>query len=443
MTNCLLPKEEVGGSDQPVFDSIDVRRKTILFRYVAEEFVLSFAVVFLFFFFIFFINQILLMAEEILSKNVAYGDVLRLIIYAVPNIISYSFPFSALVGGLMAVGRLVGDNEVLAMQSAGIPLKTIALPIFSLGLIFGGMAYFSNDVLLPAGTMKFNTLYREILYSNPALELESYSIKRYRDRVIATGKVQAGSIEDIVIFDRDEKKNQRTINASRAVLDKNYGSAGVISLRLHDVVSIVSDQKRRGYYEYSSAETMEYNILLKDISLAVHSLTPREKSVRAIIAEIDEKKGQLKERELHNQQQILNLETDIAGAYLEKFLSGGTEVTNRINGKLEQLKTARERDIRDRSLQMHRLEFHKKIALPAACVVFLLFAFPAGILARKGGKSIGFGIGLFVCMLYWGLLFAGQTLGIRSNLSPWIAIWAGNLVILIAGISLLIVRSRR
>ncbi|WP_321991683.1 LptF/LptG family permease [Marispirochaeta aestuarii] len=420
-----------------------IRRKTILFRYVAGEFVLSFAVVFLFFFFIFFINQILLMAEEILSKNVAPGDVLRLIVYAVPNIISYSFPFSALVGGLMAVGRLVGDNEILAMQSAGIPLKTIALPIFTLGLIFGVLAYFSNDVLLPAGTMRFNTLYREILYSNPALELEAYSIKRYRDRVIATGKVESGSIEDIVIFDRDEKKNRRTINASRGVLDKNYGSGGVISLRLYDVVSIVSDQKRRGFYEYSSADIMEYNILLKDISLAVHSLTPREKSIRDIIAVIKEKREQLSQRAMHNQMQVDQLQTDLAALYLETFLSGRKLPGAKIAARQEQLRTARERDIRDRSLQMHLLEYHKKIALPAACVIFLLFAFPAGVLTRKGGRSIGFGIGLFVCMLYWGLLFAGQTLGIRSDLSPWIAIWTGNLVILAAGTGLLVIRSRR
>jgi lipopolysaccharide export system permease protein len=420
-----------------------IRRKTILFRYVAGEFILSFAVVFLFFFFIFFINQILLMAEEILSKNVAPGDVLRLIVYAVPNIISYSFPFSALVGGLMAVGRLVGDNEILAMQSAGIPLTAIALPIFTLGLIFGILSYFSNDVLLPAGTMKFNTLYREILYSNPALELEAYSIKRYRDRVIATGKVEAGTIEDILIFDQDEKKNRRTINASKGVLDKNYGSGGIISLRLYDVVSIVSDQKRRGFYEYSRADVMEYNILLKDISLAVHSLTPREKSVRDILSVIEEKKNQLAQRVTHNRQQEEQLREDLSAVYLENFLAGKTSLGPRITAKQEQLKTARERDIRDRSLQMHLLEFHKKIALPAACVIFLLFAFPAGVLTRKGGRSIGFGIGLFVCMLYWGFLFAGQTLGIRSNLSPWIAIWAGNLVILASGIILLFIRSRR
>ena len=422
---------------------ISIRRKTILFRYVAEEFLLSFTVVFLFFFFIFFINQILLMAEEILSKNVALGDVLRLIAYAIPNIISYSFPFSALVGGLMAIGRLVGDNEILAMQSAGIPLKTIAVPIFALGIIFGGLAYFSNDVLLPAGTMRFNTLYREILYSNPALELESYSIKRYRDRVIATGKVEAGTIEDIEIFDTDEKKNRRTITASKGVLDKNYGGGGVISLRLYDVVSIVSDQKRRGFYEYSLADTMEYNILLKDISLAVHSLTPREKSIRDILTVIKEKRAQLALRVQHNQNELERIELDMNSVYLNTFLAGKTSLSKDIRTKQEQLSAAKNREIRDRSLQMHLLEFHKKIALPAACVIFLLFAVPAGILTRKGGRSIGFGIGLFVCIIYWGFLFAGQTLGIRSNLSPWIAIWIGNMIIMLAGIALLIVRSRR
>ena len=100
---------------------------------------------FLFFFFIFFINQILLMAEQILSKHVAVADVARLIIYAIPNIISYSFPFSSLVGGLMAVGRLGGDNELLAMQAAGIPLKMISVPFLLMGVIIGGAAFLSND----------------------------------------------------------------------------------------------------------------------------------------------------------------------------------------------------------------------------------------------------------------------------------------------------------
>ena len=60
--------------------------------YVGREYLLSFTVAFLFFFFLFFLNQILVMAEEIFSKKVAFWDVLRLILYSLPVVIAFSFP---------------------------------------------------------------------------------------------------------------------------------------------------------------------------------------------------------------------------------------------------------------------------------------------------------------------------------------------------------------
>lgn len=409
--------------------------RRVLFQYIAGEFLLSFGVAFLFFFFIFFINQILLMAEQILSKNVALGDVIKLIIYAIPNIISYSFPFSALVGGLMAVGRLGGDNEILAMQSAGLPLRRIAAPFFVMGIALGGVAFMSNDILLPLGTMKFNELYREILYSNPSLELDSYSVKRYNDRSIVTGRVEKERIDGIVIIDRDEQKNKRTISAAVAILGRSPEQAGIIQLVLENVTVVTADSKRPGNYEYSLADRMEYNILLRDISLAVHSLTPREKSLRAILREIRQKEELLKSRRAEQELNISLLENELTWEYLQ----GGQD----LQGKLQRLENERDRVLRDRSLQLHLLEFHKKIALPAACLVFIFFAFPAGILSRRSGRSIGFGLGLFVTMVYWGLLFAGQTLGIRSDFPPLMAVWGANLVILTAGFGLSFLRSRK
>ncbi len=43
--------------------------------YVAREFLLSFSVAFLFFFFVFFVNQMLLMAEQVLTKRVGAWQV--------------------------------------------------------------------------------------------------------------------------------------------------------------------------------------------------------------------------------------------------------------------------------------------------------------------------------------------------------------------------------
>jgi lipopolysaccharide export system permease protein len=93
--------------------------------------------------------------------------------------------------------------------------------------------------------------------------------------------------------------------------------------------------------------------------------------------------------------------------------------------------------VTDRNLQLHELEFHKKFSIPFSCLVFVLFAFPAGMLARRSGRAVGFGLGLLVSALYWGMLFVGHTLGIRLQFSPLAAMWLPNAVILAAGGALL------
>ncbi len=163
------------------------RRYRISYLYITQEFIFSFLVAFLFFFGIFFVNQLLLLAEDILTRNVPLGAVLRLILYSLPSIVALSFPFGALVGSLMAVGRLVGNNEIQAFQASGVPTGRIFAPIAALGLVLSLGSFVMNDYLLPLGTLNFGRLYRELLYANPELELEPYSIRRYQDSTIITG----------------------------------------------------------------------------------------------------------------------------------------------------------------------------------------------------------------------------------------------------------------
>ena len=93
------------------------KRFPILFSYIAKEYLFSFLVSFLFFFFLFFINQMLVIARDVLSKQVDFGSTLLLIVYALPAIVALAFPFASLVGAMMAVGRFSSDNEMTAMQA--------------------------------------------------------------------------------------------------------------------------------------------------------------------------------------------------------------------------------------------------------------------------------------------------------------------------------------
>ena len=87
--------------------------------------------------------------------------------------------------------------------------------------------------------------------------------------------------------------------------------------------------------------------------------------------------------------------------------------------------------IKDRQLQIYKLEYNKKFSLPAACLLFVLFSYPAGLFSKRSGRSVGFGIGLIVSVFYWCMLFAAHTLGVRSNFPPLLAMWFPNMVILL------------
>jgi len=101
------------------------------------------------------------------------------------------------------------------------------------------------------------------------------------------------------------------------------------------------------------------------------------------------------------------------------------------------------RNVTDQTLQAYLLEFYRKFSMPAACLVFAYFAFPVGTRARRSGRTVGFAVGLFVSIVYWGMLFAGQTFGVRMSLSPALSMWFPDAVVLAAGILFFILRRTR
>ena len=413
------------------------RRFNNIYRYTAGEFLFSFLVAFLFFFFIFFVNQILLIAEEILSKNVRITAVLKLLFYSLPAIVSFSFPFGALVGALMAVGRLSSDNEILALQACGIPHFRIFLPLAVLGIVFSAGSFIINDIFLPLGTIKFSQLYREILYSNPELELSAYSIKRYQSSTIITGAVDKGEISDLVIIDKTPEKDKRVILADTASLNKLEEQNGVISLDLGNVFVQTFNKQKKNNFNYMSSELMTYNILLRDISFSIRSPGPREMSSRDVKTEIDKKNIQLESKIMNNARSAdraaYNMEMEY---YYQSGLGSAWPETKYLDSYLDDYTGRQEKKFGDRSLQIYLVEYYKKFSLPFACLAFVLFAFPVGMFTKRSGRSVGFGIGLLVAVTYWGLLFAGQTFGIQNDSSALLAMWMPDLVIIgAAGVS--------
>jgi lipopolysaccharide export system permease protein len=414
--------------------------------YVGKEFFFSFIVAFLFFFFIFFINQILLMAEQIFSKKVPFWDVVKLIIYSLPFVVALSFPFGSLVGALMAVGRLSSDNEVLAFSVLGVPLRHVLLPFIALGVIFFGVSFIMNDYFFPLGTIRFTEIYRRILYSNPALELEPHSIKKYENTVIVTGGVSGKKIQDVIIIDKSPEGSRRVITAGAASLSESAETLGVISLTLERVFSHFGYPKEGDRYDYFTASEMVYSILLKNITSSIGNLTPAQQSsadvwkqIRVMsldqAAKVEEKMERVREIAYNLAQAVRSARED--ASIDEARLS---VIKKNLEAIKRQYDAEMGKEIKDRNLQNYLMEFHWKFSVPAACLVFAFFAFPIGLLARRSGRTVGFAIGLLVSIVYYGLLLVGRTFGGRIDLPPAVSMWFPDALVLLAGV---VIFSRR
>jgi lipopolysaccharide export system permease protein len=353
-----------------------------LFGYIAREMLLYFFICFLFFFLVFFVNQILLMAEDILSKRAPLSDVFFLVVYALPSIIATSAPFAALVGTLMGIGRLVSDREILSMNALGISLHFVLLPVLAVGILISVGSFLTNDILLPAGTIQFNKLYRKILTSTPALELESNTIKRNQNAIVVTGTIRNGIMDSLLVIDSTAEGKKRIISSTDAVIVKSTNDAVLMTLQMNNALVSSLDMKDNNSWDVFRASNITYSILTKNIlSSYSTAISPREMSSLDLFREIQKKKN----------------------------------------------------DPDKRTLNMYQMEFSKKFSIPFGAFFFVIIAFPLGMTSRSNGQSAGFILGLLIAVLYWAFLIGGQTLSLRLGLNGTFMMWLPNILVLVFG----------
>ncbi|MCK4591490.1 MAG: LptF/LptG family permease, partial [Candidatus Latescibacteria bacterium] len=130
---------------------------------------------------------------------------------------------------------------------------------------------------------------------------------------------------------------------------------------------------------------------------------------------------------------------DPAGKIPKLTFLSSSELTPKQRRALVKLRTrSQEIEIRQRNINKYLVEVHKKYSIPAACIVFTLVGVPLGIMAKRGGMAMGFGISIGFFLLYWAFLIGGEELADRMIIPPALAMWAPNIIIGIGGILLII-----
>jgi lipopolysaccharide export system permease protein len=85
-------------------------------------------------------------------------------------------------------------------------------------------------------------------------------------------------------------------------------------------------------------------------------------------------------------------------------------------------------------IRQYEVEFWKKLAIPAACIVFVLIGAPIGIRFPRGGVGMVIMVSLAVFAVYYAGLIGGESLADEGILTPFWAMWSANIAFLVVGL---------
>lgn len=429
-----------------------------LYAYVGKEYLLSFFLAFVFFFFIFFINQILVLAQKILLKNVNISDVLVLVVLTIPQFLMYTMPFSSLASASMVIGNLSTQNEVLALRSCGIKTSKIFVPIVGISLILSVSTLFIADRMIPYTTEKYKELYAQVLQRIPTLELESYSSTTFGDRVISNGLVDGNTVYDVLIFDDTSSSDRRVVMADKGTFSVVDIDRFIYKIELDNPRILVTDASSVQSYSVASSAHMTMYLNLSSEASGVVTITPSQMSIRQLLSLV-------KERKVDQDNAIKRRDSDIAssvetladalfavdnrpgsgsvdsGSEGSGSAGSGVSVAN-LERQINYINAIKGNNTYSFYYQYYRTELQKKVALSFACTFLVFIAFPISFFRVKNGRLLGFGLSMLIACMYWFLLYYMHTQAIMTGLHPAWFIWFPDALVFFIGL-ILILRLRK
>ena len=358
-------------------------------RYVIRETLPPFCLALVLFTFVVAVQPMLLQAQGLLAKGVPIPTVGLLLGLLLPSGLGVTIPMAFLSGLLMALGRLSGDREGVALLACGVSPLRLLRPVLLMAVVAMGLTLYVMIDLLPDGNQK----YREICYNLLAKQTQS-DIKPREFYNKLPGKV-------LYVLDRRPEG----------------GWAGVL---LADTT-----QPDRPTIDVAQTGDIILDSTRREVTLVLHQATrysPGDDPGTYDTSKIDPESVTISADTLFGQPTYERgfpemTITDLRARIAEVWKAGSIPSTE-------------------------ELYLQQKFSFPVACLVFALLGLAMGLHTRKEGKLASMVLGLGVVFIYY-VLMTVATAWTKSHLiPPASARWVPNIALAPLGVAALWWRSR-
>lgn len=163
--------------------------------------------------------QIVAMMKFLVNYGVELSSFLGLTAMMIPFIISIILPFVTFIAVLFVYNKMIGDNEVVVMASAGCSPGQIARPALFLAGILVAVHFILNLWIVPMSQAKFYDTQWNLRYGLAHMKLQEGSFTELsRGLVVYVDKVSGHDLSEVMLSDTRDPKSQITIFAKTGKL---------------------------------------------------------------------------------------------------------------------------------------------------------------------------------------------------------------------------------
>ncbi len=436
--------------------------------------------------FLFLMQFILKYIDQLLGKGLSYLTILHLISLNLAWIVVLAVPIGILFSTLLAFGGLSATYEVTIFKASGISLVRMMIPVVLLGMISTYFLFWFNDDILPDANHKLKTLLNDIQRKKPTFSIVAgqFTTEIEGCTILARNiDTASGMMTDLTIYDNRRHNTLNLANADSGTIVFNYDYTKLIVTlfngELHQLYHNSPREYRRVNYEryqlflpasgYAFVRTDENVLSRGDREMSIEDMN---KIVQSTLARKNENHKRFKDELARHWDYLMGKSNDKSPKFSEtrpivinksiktnniilkdsfidesKVANTGDTSLIEILEKIEKRANFFRSNIYSDVLQMknydevirqYEVEIQKKYAIPFACLIFVLVGCPLGIMTRGGNFGMSAAITLVFYIFYWICLIGGEKLADRGFISPFISMWAGNIIIGILGIALII-----
>ncbi len=437
-------------------------------KLILRSFIGPFVVTFFIALFVLMMQSLWKYIDDLVGKDLDIITIGKFLWYASASLLILAIPIAILISSIMTFGNLGESFELVAIKSSGISLLRFMRPLIWFSVLLCFLSFFFANNVIPFANLKFKTLYYDIVYKKPALDLKEgrfyTQIPGYSIKVGKKDKDQK-TIYNIVIYEQQGQLQDNSIVAEKGTItmsaDQKFMEFTLFNGFRYQERGNMGDTAtefiKMGFKTYKKLFDIS-SMMMKETPDSVFKNDSKMLSIGQLNKNIDSlnKVADSFSRRLNKEVAVQLHYSNLSDSTWKKakidtkkvktfndLLPDSAKITvfeNAVN-IANNLKTAyqftgAEWDNKKLDTRHGEIEWHRKFAFSMACLVLFFIGAPLGSIIRKGGLGMPLVVAIIFFIIFHLLNIFGEKFAKEAITPVFFGMWLSIFVLVPVGIFL-------